>query len=93
MKIFSFFFLLSKLLDASGFPSPPLANKAALIVKDGDELFEKSFFLLSHPEKREELGKNALAFLEQSKGAAKKTIDLIEVLYKQKQDINRNLGD
>ncbi|MCK4518785.1 MAG: 3-deoxy-D-manno-octulosonic acid transferase [Candidatus Omnitrophica bacterium] len=57
-----------------------LSNEAALMVKDEEDLFKKSLFLLSNPEKKEELGKNALAFLEESKGAAKKTINLIETL-------------
>lgn len=70
-----------------------LQKEAALMVKDEEDLFDKSFFLLSHPKKREELGKNALAFLEQSRGAAKKTIDLIEVFCKSKQGINRDFGD
>lgn len=54
-----------------------LIAKGAVQVTDAAELERILADLLAHPEKREELGRNALAVVHQNQGATQRTIDML----------------
>ena len=54
-----------------------LSNNAAIQVKDAVELEKAIDDLLSNPEKRELLGKNAIKVVEQNLGAVERTVEMI----------------
>jgi 3-deoxy-D-manno-octulosonic-acid transferase len=54
-----------------------LAADAAVQVRDATALEQATFDLLSRPERREELGRNAREVVRKNQGAAERTVDLI----------------
>jgi len=64
-----------------------ISENAGAMIEDKEELFKWLLSLFSNKERRSEMGKSALSFIQKNKGATKRVVSLIKSAYGDRKDI------